>query len=500
MSDDGDRRSRLRRWAPVAALALGLEALLAWLTFEGGSPQIALLGVVAAVTMVHVWARETPRLSPDGERNALFLLYVVGLVFFLGEISGWKVSYLVFIGITILTYALFALGLNLEFGYTGIINFGHVAFMGIGAYTTTILSNRWLPVADDLTEPSLAALVALAGSTLLVFAVVAVIVSAVAERILRQAREAAGEQGRVPAAAGGVAGAVAILAFVATVSFPLEPTWAAFHVVAAATLASMVLAALVGVILGFPTLRLREDYLAIVTIGAAEILRRVWRNEAWLTNGAPGLSGFALPRSDPRAWTFPLPLSESRAQWGWVRDLGSSLGLPDPYKIVLLLLVATALVVVFALYEILVHAPYGRVLKAIREEEEVADSLGKNVFAYKLQALALGSAVAALAGAFLAWQNVYINYRTFLPIVTFYAYIVVVLGGVGNNKGTIVGALFLWTFFESTRFLNLSEKMGITSSQAAAMRVALIGLLLIAFMMFKPEGLLGREEELAFEE
>ena len=288
------------------------------------------------------------------------------------------IEYIVTVLLIAAIYALFSLGLNLEWGFTGLINFGHVAFFAIGAYTTVLLNLQGVPL--------------------------------------------------IPSVIGGMA-----------------------------------LAGLCGGLLGIPTLKLREDYLAIVTIGFAEIIRFFLLNEEWLTRGPVGLHGFSRPFED---------------------------FIPGDYNYFLLLFVLIILVVFYLLLEKLIKSPWGRVLKAIREDEDVPTSLGKNVFSYKIQSLVLGSTIAGLAGALLAFYLQYINPRNFMPIETFYAWIAVVLGGSGNNKGTILGAFILWTFFSVTRFLPFNQ------TQMGALRILFIGLLLMIIMMFKPEGLLGKKEEL----
>lgn len=288
------------------------------------------------------------------------------------------IEYIVTVLLVAAIYALFSLGLNLEWGFTGLINFGHVAFFAIGAYTTVLLNLHGVPLILSV-------------------------------------------------------------------------------------IAGMALAGLCGGLLGIPTLKLREDYLAIVTIGFAEIIRFFLLNEEWLTRGPVGLHGFSRPFED---------------------------FIPGDYNYFLLLFVLVIILVFYFLLEKLIKSPWGRVLKAIREDEDVPTSLGKNVFSYKIQSLVLGSTIAGLAGSLLAFYLQYINPRNFLPIETFYAWIAVVLGGSGNNKGTILGAIILWSFFSGTRFLPFNQ------TQMGALRILFIGLLLMVIMMFKPEGLLGRKEEL----
>jgi len=293
-------------------------------------------------------------------------------------------DYLISIMIMAGIYAIFALGLNLEWGFVGLLNFGHVAFMAIGAYATILLSLEGVPL-------------------------------------------------------------------------PL------------AVIAAMIIAGTAGAFLGITTLKLREDYLAIVTIGFGEILRFLLLNEAWLTKGSFGLYGYPRPLQDfINAYDYNLFLAGA---------------------------VIIALVLVYAFLEVLARSPFGRVLKSIRDDEATAASLGKNVFGYKVQSLILGSSIAALSGSLLAFYLQYINPMNFQPLETFYAWIIVVMGGNGNNRGTIIGAMLLMGFFSGTRFIEVY--IPFSPSTVSAMRMILIGLVLIALMMFLPQGILGRKEELA---
>jgi neutral amino acid transport system permease protein len=293
-------------------------------------------------------------------------------------------DYLVSIILTAGIYAIFALGLNLQWGYAGLLNFGHVAFMAIGAYTTVLLSMNGVPL---------------------------------------------------------------ILA----------------------VLAGMILAGACGAFLGVATLRLREDYLAIVTIGFSEIVRFILLNWSSLTRGSFGLYG------------YPRPLEGLVAH--------------GDYNLLLAGVVIVVLLLVYALIEVLAKSPWGRVLKSVRDDEWVSVSLGKNAFSYKVQSLALGSAIAALAGSLLAFYLQYINPNNFQPIETFYAWIMVILGGSGSNRGTIAGAILLWGFFSTTRFLE--GYISLSPSTSGALRMVIIGLILIVLMMHRPQGLFGRKEELA---
>jgi neutral amino acid transport system permease protein len=367
------------------------------------------------------------------------------------------VGYLVFLTIYVGLYSLFALGLNLQWGYAGLINFGHVAFMTVGAYTTVLLSSQGVPL---------------------------------------------------------------ILA----------------------VMAGIAIAALLGLLIGMSTLRLREDYLAIVTIGVSEMLRLVALNEDWLTQGSFGVRGFPLPLEsfDPNAIQKYLLIAALtllgifavgqlwhglRSQWRETQEIKGSSYQPTQkvsvitwgiialgvilaiyingcaalldynYKAGLMLLVLWAVAIVYWGLEQLAKSPWGRVLKAIREDEEVATALGKNVFWYKLQAFMLGGAIAGVAGAFYAWQLTTIYPSNFETLITFNVWTMVVLGGAGKNPGALLGAIIFWAYDALTRFY--LPKLGwFDSSGEGAFRVMVIGLILMVLMVWRPQGILGKKEEL----
>jgi len=371
-------------------------------------------------------------------------------------------EYLIFLAISTATFSLFALGLNLQWGFTGLINFGHIAFMTISAYTTILLSLQGVPLLLSM----------LIGSGT---------------------------------------------------------------------------AALLGLVIGFATLRLREDYLAIVTIGTGELIRLVVNNQdlpvgkTWIS-GAFGIQSYQIPLSTEPNLFFRLVMMAIltglmiitlATLWRWVRvahismnsntalvtsikqeywtrlGVGIVLGLLtvaiyvsgvvtlykyNP-KAGLMLLSLLVLAFVFWRLEILVQSPWGRVLKAIREDEEVPRALGKNVFWYKLQSLMLGGAIAGLAGAFFAWQLAAIYPDNFQPQLTFDAWIMVILGGAGKNVGTILGVVIYFAYDAITREV-LPRIVPLDEARLGAFRIMVIGLILMVLMIWRPQGILGKKEEL----
>jgi branched-chain amino acid transport system permease protein len=291
-------------------------------------------------------------------------------------------AYVVAIGTNALIYALLALGLTLQWGHTGLINFGHVAFFAIGAYTSALLTlYAGLPIPL------------------------------------------------------GMVGAV-------------------------------VAAGLAAYPIGAVTVRLREDYLAIVTIGFSELVRLILLNEQWLTRGPMGLPGIPSPFA-----TLPRGTAE-------LAYLGLCLA---------------AVAVAFVLLVRLVRSPFGRILRAIREDEDAAAAIGKPVTGFKLRSLVLGSGLAGLAGALYAHYLSYIVPDQFIPLVTFYVWIAVILGGSGSMAGALLGTAVLFTFLEGTRFL---PDLGVRIDEVrlAAFRFVAVGLGLILLVLFRPEGILGERE------
>jgi branched-chain amino acid transport system permease protein len=209
--------------------------------------------------------------------------------------------------------------------------------------------------------------------------------------------------------------------------------------------------------------RLRGDYLAIVTLGFAEVIRLVASNEVWLTNGTDGISGIPAP--------------------------GRGVLSPQEFNLLFLALVWGAVAIAFAALGRLSHSPFGRVLRAIREDEDVAAVAGKPVLSFKLRAFAVGAAVVGASGALYAHYNAYIAPEGFAPLITIYVVLALTAGGVGSMRGAVLGALFVIALMEGTRFLT-AVVPGIAPVQKAALREAIIALSLILLLRFRPQGLI----------
>jgi ABC-type branched-subunit amino acid transport system permease subunit len=240
--------------------------------------------------------------------------------------------------------------------------------------------------------------------------------------------------------------------------------------------AAVLVAVAAGLLVGLPSLRLRADYFAIATIAFAEIVRYTFQN-ADFAGGNQGIIGYD---------------QEWRDVSDWFLDRLTPLGLGDLTQLPLFLAIWIAFALCLIGLKLLQASPWGRVLKAIREDEDAAAALGKNVFAYKLQSLAIAAALAAVAGFFLSFNVTYLYPSEFDPTFTFLGYAVLVLGGYASYGGVALGTVLLWSVIEGLRFLQLPLSTG----QIGALRFVLIGLILILASMLRPQGLLGRKAEM----
>jgi branched-chain amino acid transport system permease protein len=314
-----------------------------------------------------------------------------------------------FVGIEAGIYAIFALGLQIQFGVTGLLNFGHAAFMAIAAYTMAIL--------------------------------------------------------------------------VVKVEMPL---WQA-------SLLAIGAAMLFGLLIGLPTLRLRADYLAITTIAFAEIVRYIALNESALTGGPQGT--IALAGGSQVAFYNTSWQSFQSSIQAHVAKVGSG-SLGDDPNFTMLLIIWLVAIALLGVAQFAVKSPWGRVLRSIREDEDTAAAVGKNAFSYKLQALVVGAGIGAVAGLFYAFQFSFFSPADFAPLTTFFAFVIVILGGVGRVWAVPVASVIFGFIFAGTRFFTFPPFSWLSSADRAYVRLIIIGLILIGLMAFRPQGLFGKKEEL----
>lgn len=299
-------------------------------------------------------------------------------------------SYAVFFASIVLILGVMALGLNLQWGYTGVFNAGVVAFYAIGAYAYAIITAAPRP-------------------------------------------DMVGNFG-LPWAAG-VVGAMAASGLAA---------W----------------------IIGLVTLRLRGDYLAIATFGIAISIQLVTLN--WEALGG-GPNGFAA---------VPRPL------FGWFDT-------PLAFNLFYFALLVAVVATVYVALERILRSPWGRVLKAIREDEAAAAALGKSIVRFRLEAFVIGSSLMGLAGALYAGFIGFISPFDFLPIVTFQVWAMVIVGGSGSNKGVLLGTLTVWAIWSASGIAITRLLPPAQMAQGGALQVILIGLLLVLCLLFRPRGLIG---------
>jgi branched-chain amino acid transport system permease protein len=249
-----------------------------------------------------------------------------------------------------------------------------------------------------------------------------------------------------------------------------------------AMLAGVGLAIIGALLVGLPSLRLRADYFAITTLAFAEIIRYIADNARSLTNGSQGLIGY---NNEWFAWS--LRFSQ------WLNEHGVHV---TSFLFPLMLAGWGALLVLALLLAMLVRTPWGRVLRAIREDEDAARALGKNTLAYKLQSLALSATLAAIAGFVLALDLTLLAPEQFDPVFTVFGYVIVILGGLGSYFGVLVASVVLMTLLEATRYVDLP----LSADRVAAVRFIIVGGVLILLMAFRPQGLFGKRQEMVLGE
>jgi branched-chain amino acid transport system permease protein len=311
-------------------------------------------------------------------------------------------------------YALIAQGLNVHFGYTGLLNFGQAAFAAVGAYSVAI-----------------------------------------------------------------------------GVTYYGWSFWATIPLIFVSAIA-------LALLLGVPTLRLRADYLAIVTIAAAEIVRIGFNSVrfTWFTGGNDGLQNFTddIERVNPFArHTFKV----------WAQSF-------NEYQLFIMICGWTLVALVSAYVYYLMRSPWGRVVRSIREDEDAARSLGKNIFAYKMQSLMIGGIIGAFGGVVIAVGNRVAQPNNFSTALTFFAYTILILGGVARVKGPIIGAMIFWFFVtfvdnvlaEATNKDKLDWLPGwlrVTGSNFGQVKYILAGIGLMVLVIFRPQGIFGDKREQVFD-
>jgi ABC-type branched-subunit amino acid transport system permease subunit len=261
-----------------------------------------------------------------------------------------------------------------------------------------------------------------------------------------------------------------------------------------AAFGGLLAAVVLAIIMGVPALRLRADYLAIATVAGGEIIRYLALNLSDITGGPIGSIGMLGPGKIAMyngGWQTFLDLISG----GVAALIGRSLS----RDAVMATIVWGSLLLLIALFRFLERSPWGRVLKGIREDETAVLAAGKNVVAFKMQALILGAILGGLSGLLLAWQIGVFSPMDFLPTLTFYAYLILILGGTNRIWAIPLGAILFSLLYSGTRFLNFFPLSLFDSGSRAFLRLFLVGLLLVLFMAFRPQGILGDRRQLLLE-
>ncbi len=300
------------------------------------------------------------------------------------------INFLIYLAIMMGIYGILSLSLNLQYGFTGLANFGQVAFFCLGAYVTTIITLTFgMPFILGL-------------------------------------------------------------------------------------LGAMMIAGLFGYVIAIPTADLKEDYWAIVTLASAEIVRMFFLNEGWVVGGGAYRGGaFGVGG-------IPQPLKSYFS--------------PQTYPLFYLCLVIVCLILTYLIIRKITDSPFGRVLRSIREgDDRLAQAMGKDVKKFRLKAMAAGGIFGGLAGCLWAHYYGFISPYQFIPLETFIVWAMVVVGGKGNNKGAIFGAVIIILFYHSTRYLK--DYIPIEEVTLASLRMVAIGVLIVIVMLFMKEGVIREKKK-----
>jgi len=348
---------------------------------------------------------------------ALVTVAIVTLPAARSQDLGGVISFLTGFAILVAIFAILALGLNVHWGYTGILNFGVVAFFMVGAYTAGIITKS--PAETEFVRYI-----------------------------------------------GGFGDKLDFIPFLDS------EQWLPFLF---GTAGAAIVAGALAFVLSIPTLRLREDYLAIATIGIAELLRRIVIEEKGLVNSDRGLIGIPAPLED--------------------------LVNPPEYKFIFFGVVVGLVILVLIALEAGSRSPWGRVLKAIREDETTAAAAGKDIFGFKMQSFVVGAMIMGIGGAAYAYYSRSVSPDAFTHFFgTFLIWAMLIVGGSGNNKGAILGAYIVWGFYSVTGLMRAyfaDWGLEFLELRMYYIRDLVVGALIVTVLLFRPAGLLPEERRVS---
>jgi branched-chain amino acid transport system permease protein len=389
-----------------------------------------------------------------------------------------------------------SLGINIQWGSAGIVNFGVMGFAALGGLANIIIA---MPPTDNAWE---------AGGISIIFGMIVFILSLIITLVLWK-------KVLLDKKIKYLISTIIIIIGYFLMRYLIDPSIENIEAIEPAKTGYLggfnlpvliswpvggLLAALAAFIIGKISLGLRSDYLAIATLGISEIIIYLLKNEDWLSRGVKNVNG--LPR--------PVPYEIELQSKEWVIEIATTLNfsLPELSSIIVKLsysfLFIITLILIFYLLEVAVKSPWGRMMRAIRDNEISANAMGKNIKSRHLQVFIIGSAIIGIAGAMLTTLDGQFTPVSYQPLrYTFLIWIMVIVGGSGNNFGSIIGGFLIWFFWIEAEPLGLWLLSVITShmsdtsiiknhllENAAHMRLMLMGFILLVTLRFYPKGLI----------
>ena len=431
-------------------------------------------------------------------RTPLMFAMMAALLAIVGIFQSWNVA-LTIVNLCLIS-SIMTLGVNIQWGYAGLVNFGMMGFTALGGLAAVLIAMPPVPEAwaagGSGVMAGLVIIIATAIVSLLIWkqlkgrgakrywlTALSIVIGVVIMRLVADPSIAAIES--VESARTGYLGGFGL---------PVTLSWIAGGFVAAGA----------AFVIGRISLGLRSDYLAIATLGISEIVIYVLKNEDWLARGVKNING--LPRPVP----YEIELQASQ----WVVQLADMLGasVVDVSTITVKLSYAGLFTIVLLIFlwlsEVALRSPWGRMMRAIRDNEVAANAMGKHVTARHLQVFVLGSAMVGVAGAMLTTLDGQFTPASYQPLrFTFLIWVMVIVGGSGNNFGSVLGGFIVWFFwieseplglwFISTITAGLADGSALKTQlveNAAHMRLMTMGIVLLVMLRFAPQGLLPEQK------
>ena len=426
-------------------------------------------------------------------KNSILYLIMISLILLVGFVQSWNVALLI-LNMCIIS-SIMSLGVNIQYGYAGLFNLGIMGFVALGGLATVIISAP--PVYEAWDAGGIRIIFALSFGALTIF------LATYVWKLLKNSRYKS------------LAISMILILGFYIYRFIFDPAVEAIEKINPATEGYLgglglpiilswpvggLLAAIAAWMIGKISLGLRSDYLAIATIGVSEIIIFTIKNEDWLARGVKNVIG--LPRPVP----YEIDLQQNTNFIYWSQYLGmdvvdaSSIFVKLCYSLLFILV----LIILYWLCEKALKSPWGRMMRAIRDNEVAAEAMGKDVKSRHLQVFILGSAVCGIAGAMLVTLDGQLTPTNYHPLrFTFIIWVMVILGGAGNNLGSILGGFIIWFFWVEVEYIGLFLMDVLTSgfaddnafrihmlNSAAYMRYLTLGLILVLVLRFNPRGLI----------